>query len=194
MNSALVIVSFLVLFSVCEYIYRVGYCSRLVARKVVHIVSGGLTIGATYIISFEQITLIAIGFAVVLLYVHNKPTLSSITTSDHGSFGSFLMPLGIAVCAMIFPTPGVFIPAIAVLTVADGMAGFFTMGIKHSLLFFALTLFVLQAFFSNQDITRGAQLLVIAAVVTIIEALSPKGSDNVTVPLVAALLVSSILV
>jgi len=107
------------------------------------------------------------------------------------TYGELFLPLGTLISFVICSgNKEIFVPSILVLTFADSFAGLVSNFYKQprkmfrgSLVFFAVSLVVLLST-SSADIWLA---LLISAALTLVERVSPLGSDNLTVPAAAAL-------
>lgn len=194
MKIFIVVIGFILVFSVGEVLFRFKVLTREHARKLIHVSSGIWTMCTPFFISFQEIFWIALGFSAFLAVLHGSNTFTSITKSQRKTFGVPLMPLGIALSAFIAPSDAIFNPAIAILTFADTAAGIIGKGTKKSAkgssAFFIVTcivLYVLPFVFQIPNFSNG-RVFFMAICLTLIEKYSPAGSDNFTIPVGASFL------
>ncbi len=117
--------------------------------------------------------------------------LTAIHAVTRKTYGEVFLPLGTLISFVICSgNKEIFVPSILVLTFADSFAGLVSNFYKQprkmfrgSLVFFAVSLVVLLST-SSADIWLA---LLISAALTLVERVSPLGSDNLTVPAAAAL-------
>lgn len=196
MNEAIVIFGFICIFVISEVLLRINLQAKESARKLTHMSSGIFTLFAPSLISYASIVWLAALFAVVLLLLQGNPLLSSITTAERRTYGTWLMPLGISAAAFLYPSNHLFLPAIAILTFADGLAGIVGRSspkktAEGSLAFFLVSFCILAVSLSAMrelSLLSLLQSILIALILTIIERLSRYGTDNLFLPIAAGAL------
>jgi len=197
MIYGLVIVGFLLIFVCGEWLWQHRTLSQEHARKFIHIICGVYTVLLPFVISYYAIAIIALGFTVLMIAMHNRTILKVITTANRTTFGTMLMPLGIAVTAWLFPQYFVFSTAIAILTFADSAAALFGRqggkSAQGSLMFFLVSVAVLVVASLLHGSMVSAHVITIALIATLIERYSYYGLDNFSVPLSTAFLITVLL-
>ncbi len=191
MNEAIVIFGFICIFVMSEVLLRMKLLVKESARKFTHIGSGIFTLFVPLLISYTSIVWLAGLFTVVLLLLQGNPLLSSITTAQRKTYGTWLMPLGISTAAFLYPSNSLFLPAIAVVTFADGLAGIVgrrssKKTVKGSIVFFLVSFCILGiSLYTMKELSVFSllQSLLIALMLTIIERLSSYGTDNLFLPI-----------
>jgi len=191
MNELIVVIAFACIFLGGEILLRTHCLNKEMARKFTHIASGIFTMVTPWLIPYSSIVWLAGLFSVVLLLLRGNPLLSSITTSERRTYGTWLMPLGIGVAAFLYPAHHLFLPSIAVVTLSDSLAGI--AGRKSpkktligSAVFFAITLCILLLQLSIQEqlmFLPFMRTILIALLLMIVERVSPYGTDNLLLPI-----------
>lgn len=175
---------------------KFGY-SPEITRRIVHVFSGLSTLldylllpGIWFVV---LITTSLIGIAASQKF----GWLTSVHSVKRHTFGEVFLPIGTLTTYWVsLDTNGLsdwryFIPALLIMTFADAASGITSDLLKlqrkswrGSLVFAAVTLAILISFG-----TELVQAVLFSLAITIVERLSKLGSDNLTVPLSAALLI-----
>lgn len=185
------------------------------ARKFVHIITATFVAFWPLFLSFYQIAIISLLFALAVVAIKKFKLLTSFKSVRRATYGEIWYALGIGVVAILFPNNAIFAIAILHMALADGFAAVVGVGlgkkaikyryrntnksIAGSLTFFAIS-FALNLtywFALKLDPSMGlgfspalpVLLSASAAIIlTFAEVVSPKGSDNVIVPVLAGTL------
>jgi dolichol kinase len=210
LNTILLAASFLGLFGIGELLYHLAKVRVEFTRKLVHIGTGFITLLFPILLNNHLYVLaLCTSFAIILVLSKRYGLLKSINAIDRDSFGSIAYPISVYGCYLCYSYYNnyifFYIP-ILVLALADpaaalcgkrwpygkyhigtetktlmGSSAFLVVAILTSLVCFRLNV--------RCDITH---VLVFSAFIgclcSVAEALSRKGWDNVTVPLVALFL------
>jgi dolichol kinase len=206
MNEVFVISGYLVIFAFSEHLYRSKKISQEAARKITHILSGSFTIFLPYLIPFDSISVIGIAFAILLFLMRGGVMLGSVCRSSRRTYGSWLMPLGIALTAYFFGNDRmIFQFAVGVVAFADSFAAIFGNSFSSRVIPFfdsRRTIFGTSAFFliaflisvlgfiSLHASHYVVYALLGAVILALVEFVSIRGTDNITVMLVSAYLFS----
>ncbi|MDF3028376.1 MAG: phosphatidate cytidylyltransferase [Fluviicola sp.] len=204
---------FLGLFGISELIHRITSTKVEHTRKLVHFGTGALTLlFPAYLTSSWSVLVLCASFAVILLFSLKYRFLPSINAIDRESHGSILYPLAVYSCFLLYEYHQYdlmfFYAPVLVLAISDPLAalfgkrwpkGEFTVG-KYSKTLMGCTAFLLSAFvvllglsyLFNKELSfmTAYQLVLVATGATLVEAVSGKGSDNLTIPLSVVLLLS----
>lgn len=204
---------FIGLFGLSELIHRTTSAKVEHTRKLVHFGTGILTLMfPVFLTSSWSVLILCASFAVILLLSLKYKFLPSINAIDRESHGSILYPLAVYSCFLVYEYYDrnlmFFYAPILVLAISDPMAalfgkrwpkGKFTVG-KDSKTLMGCSAFAISAFLIliglstlfNQEISFliGYQFLLVAIGTTIVEAVSGRGTDNLTIPLSVVLLLS----
>lgn len=184
-----------------EIVKRNFSLSANVTRRVTHI--GSALIAATAPLFLNQIIIVSacLLFAAAIFIGRQTTFFSSIHSVERKSFGDVYLPLGEAISAVVFLPHSVaaFQFGVLVMGISDPSAGligekygkhkirFFgsTKSIEGSAVFFICTL-ILTLFFVP---VFSYQLIIIAAILTIVEFLAIYGLDNLVLPILGAFLI-----
>lgn len=161
-------------------------------RRAVHIIIGTMGI-LGYLLGPIWLYALVIGaLTVILIILRAKGTLSSVTGVKRHSYGDVFLPLGLlAAIPLCAHNPSYYVVCIMITAYADSLCGIISdlqRKPKHtmagSLVFFLVT-FIIIALFTKIEWCQAAGLSLVLAVV---ENVSKKGSDNLTIPVAAGLL------
>ncbi|MGH7598690.1 MAG: DUF92 domain-containing protein [bacterium] len=210
--GTLLFVGMLVLLALAERLYR-RYPHRTEAlRKFIHIATGVAVLPAPWLFtSWVPIFIITAFFALANWWAIQHGKLKSIHEVSRASLGTFYYPLSYAVLLLLFWQRQVMILSIsfALMAFGDAIAGIIAgkvqqrkilplswdkKSLQGSVAMFACSAFLVAlglALFRHHDgLTFGSSILVAIAIgllATAAEAISYRGSDNLTVPLLSAL-------
>ncbi len=203
---SLIIALFTATFIFIELLQRYFKISKIVTRKTAHVVGAGGAATLPLFISFQQIAIVGTVFVGAMLVSKHRNIFASIHGAGRVTYGEVYMPLAVAITALLAPSALVFTYGCLVMAFADVAAEyigkkygkpyrntFFKTKTKQgSFAFFTVAAAVGSAALFVTSHTTGTSLLAaffVALVCTFVEAVSGKGSDNLTVPLaVTALL------
>ena len=198
--------SFLALFGVSELIHRFTSTKVELTRKLVHFGTGILTLlFPVFLTSSWSVLLLCTSFAVILLVSLRYSLLPSINAIERKSHGSILYPVAVYSCFLGYENMDhdlmLFYAPILLLAMCDPVAALFGkrwpigeyqigsdtktfMGSGAFLISALLVLTGLAIIFNEQfSFKFGYELLLSALSATIAEAVSGKGTDNLTIPL-----------
>jgi phytol kinase len=203
---------FLALFGIGELMYHVFHVKAELTRKWSHIGTGVLTLLFPIMLSSHwYVLLMCSSFAVLLVGSMKYGFLKSINAVDRDTLGSILYPVAVYFCFLSMgwsraEYTSFYLPILS-LAFADPMAalvgkkwGVKSFSIKgHSKTYLgslacAITAFVLcYTAIEAQWTTNGAMYVVAfsglyAAIIAIVEAVSIRGYDNLTIPVAGVLL------
>jgi dolichol kinase len=200
-----------ILFS--ELLYQRFKVNPEITRKIAHVLGTLSSISFVFLFdSYWYVLLMAVGFFALLIASKHKGIYKSIDQVGRKTMGSYLLPVSIFLMYFIYTLTNnqlYFIMPILILGISDPLAGLtgatlvknarqisiFGYRLQKtwvgSLCFFVATFIItiLTLYFydySSQNIIFAG--LYFALFLTIIEMLSIRGSDNLTVPLTTALL------
>lgn len=205
---------FLLILLLSELSYRLIFKDSEYTRKVSHAVTGCVTLAFPVFFTGQAEVLILGAFSFLLLYISKKAGIfHSIHRIERHSHGAILLPVAIYICYSISDwqdNKAYFILPVLILSISDPLAGLVgskvkstnwqifgpiaaTKTIAGSLSFFISALIILLIalpYFLNLElIILIIAAMVIAFVSCMIEMISGKGSDNLTVPLSVLILV-----
>jgi len=198
--------SFLALFGVSELIHRFSATKVELTRKLVHFGTGILTLMfPIFLTSSWSVLFLCASFAVILLVSLRYSLLPSINAIDRKSHGSILYPVAVYSCFLLYDYLEkdlmLFYAPILLLAICDPIAALFgkrwplgkyrigsdnkTMMGSSAFLISALIVLIGLAVIFNEELSFKLiyELLLTALIAAIAEALSGKGTDNLTIPL-----------
>lgn len=176
-------------FGALEWRVRAGSLSPENGRRVSHVAGCAYAIGIHAVLPMWGFVAVAGTFVVLMATSKLLRLLRSIHAVRRSTWGEVYMPLGMGIAALIVTDDQrAFVASIAILGLADVAAGLvgdvrgsLTKTWGGSVAFVAVTLVILLA--ARYGIVFSALLALGLAAV---ERLSPRGLDNVTIPVVCA--------
>jgi CDP-diglyceride synthetase len=194
---------FLIIFAIAEVLYHNIKCKAEISRKFVHVSSGIACLSFPFFLQTHWfVLLLCAGFILILMVSLQCNKLPSINNIGRKSYGSWLFPVSVYVCFLCFAhfhQYEYFYLPILILAVCDPIAalvgkkwkyGRYSMGVESKTAMgssaFLVSCFLILAFSFGMNIPLGKCLL-IAAIATTTEAVSKRGSDNLTIPAVVLL-------
>jgi phytol kinase len=218
LNPFFLALCFLVLFGFAEFLYHQKKVKAEITRKIVHIGTGLLTLlFPVFLNSHWQVLFLCSSFLIILLASLHFRLLPSINGISRVSHGSILFPIAVYACFLLYlyAQKGFvfFYLPVLILSICDPVAALtgkrFPFGkyringgnktIAGSLAFFVTSALVagLCLYFHQSGHFNIAYMLpsifLIACTTTAVEAVSTRGTDNITIPAVAALNLALIL-
>lgn len=195
LSAALILsAAFLGILVVPEAAVRRGKLSTDISRRLAHVLSGLFAVVMWGLFSpFVFLVCLLLLLAVITLS-YAKNVLRSVHNVKRKTKGEIYLPLGVLVAFIVADgNPAIFIPAVLIMAFADTAAGVAS-DIRRlgrpsragSALFFGIA-FAILIYFTATSVIGG---LIIAGILTIAEKVSPFGSDNLTVPFAAAVLLA----
>ncbi len=183
------------------------------ARKLVHIVIAIYAASWAFYLDGTVIALISVILVGVVIVVQKYPILHSFKTVKRMTYGEIWYPLGIGLSAILFTNPYIYAIAVLHMGLADGLAAVVGVGmgkeakrfkvrkqtksIAGTLVFITTSFVLYMAYwlaissvttFSQSVINAITISLSSAIIVAFVELISPKGSDNILVPIAAGML------
>lgn len=180
------------------------------SRKIVHMSVGVFVAFWPWVLEWWQIRVIALAFIVVILISKQFKVFRAIHDVKRNTVGEIGFAMAILLSSYLALTPWQFSMAILIMAVADGLAAL--VGVRYlqrkgqrytifgcnktwagSLTFFLVTsliIFAMHTYFvtgPNTDLLLAA-IIPMALILTVLEAVSAYGIDNISVPLAAILL------
>jgi len=164
-------------------------------RRIAHVLACLYAIASHAALPLWLFVLACSLFVLALVISRRMKVLTSVHTTRRASLGEVYLPVGIIISALagaLAADDAVFLATILVLALADVAAGVTGDLLRSesktrlgSLAFFAVSLLVVQA------CGFGVLLsLAVALVATLVERVSSRGTDNLTVPLAAGLMLA----
>jgi len=204
---AIIAVSLLLL--VAEKIQKNDKLNPEVTRKFIHITVGSFVAFWPFFMPHYVIYLICLAFITVIVATRIIGLFPSIHKVPRKTWGDVLFPVGMAGTLFLANDPWIFTAAILHLSVADGFAAlvgekygkrnaYKILGYKKTLAgnaaFFVISLVIISGLIwldpGNFASLTLPMLLLIPLFTTLVESLSVRGSDNILVPILLALVLN----
>jgi dolichol kinase len=205
-NEVILSASFLALFGLAEILYHFARVKVELTRKLVHLGTGILTLLFPLMLSNHWFVLLLCGsFAVILIVSLRFKLLPSINAIDRVSVGSLAYPVSVYCCYLVFQVEQedftyFYIP-ILTLAICDPIAaltgkrwpmGKYSIG-KETKTLMGSGMFLASALIVYISLTAALHPetsvlmlvwrgLIVAGIAAIAEAVSGKGTDNITIP------------
>ena len=190
---------FVLILVLCEFLYRKGVQVEY-TRKIAHSFSTLLCLSVPICFSSNWYALLFVIGSFSILYIgHKKQLLNSIHAVGRKTYGAFLLPLSIGIAyyiSLLLQNKLLFILPVIVLAISDPLACFFgktykskvlTSGktVTGTLVFFLSTLIISSSIllYQSAGIKSASIALGVSVITSGVELISPRGSDNLTIPL-----------
>lgn len=191
-----------------EYLWRRNLVRGEYARKYIHILAGIFVASWPYFMSMRQIQLVSVLALLVVIVSARLSIFNAINDVKRHTYGQYLYPIGVGLSALFANANWIFILAILFVALSDGMAAVignkwgaksaeYKMFGMHktyigSLAYvsFAYVSLGLAALLGGSQIIYQHQLVMLLwlpVVTTFLEAVTPYGLDNITIPLLVVL-------
>lgn len=206
LTIAVVFVTFCILVF-AEYLSRSRQIHAELTRKLVHVAVGTFVAFWPFFLSWRQIQLLSLAFFVVISLSIKFNIFRSIHAVKRSMTGELLFAIVIGLLATISSSPWVFMAAMLHLSVADGLAAVIGLGWGHKNGYkvfgrmksiagssaFLVTSFCILALYGlfSGSATSVLTLLWLPFIATLAENLAVRGTDNLVMPLLIALVLSS---
>ena len=202
-----------ILLLLCEFVIHICKLKGENARKLVHIVIAIYAASWAFYLPPTIIALISIILVSMVIVFQKYTILHSFKTVKRITYGEIWYPLGIGLSAILFTDSYVYAIAVLHMGLADGLAAVVGVGmgkeakrftvrkqtksIAGTLVFITTSFVLYMAYwlvissvpiFSQSVSNAIAISLSSAIIVAFVELLSPKGSDNILVPITAGML------
>jgi dolichol kinase len=185
---------FLAWFAAVEAFTRRLRVGRELSRKFVHLTSGLAAAAMPLVLTFRQIAALAVLFAVAMAASRRLRILRSVHEVERATWGEVCLPLGVAAAALIVPDAARYACAVATIAVSDVaacLAGRWLGGRRlprSAKTWTGSAAFFLTALVAGLVLLPGrpAGVLAVAVLTTAVEAVAPRGLDNLAVPMAAA--------
>lgn len=192
-----------------EFLWRKKIVSVEISRKMIHMGTGVLVAFLPFFVSWGEIQFLSTAFLAVILFSARFKVLKSIHSVKRVTKGEVLYAVGIGICAFLEPTAWIFTVAILHLALADALAA--VIGTKWgrrtrytllshgksllgSMVFFYVSMMIFLGVILVQPEANLPSvyllLVVLPTLLTMLENISWYGLDNVTVPVMAIVLLS----
>jgi len=203
---AAVFVVFLILVF-AEYLSRYKGVHSELTRKLVHIMVGIFVAFWPFFLSWRQIQLLSVMFVIVVAISIRLNIFRSIHAVSRNALGELLFGLIVGILALIVDSEWIFAAAMLHLSLADGLAAIVgllygegntykvlghTKSMAGSIAFFFTSVMIMVAYAIFSDASYGAMTLIgLPIMATIAENFSIKGTDNLVIPMLVALVLTS---
>lgn len=206
---ASITIFFLVTF---ELLARKNIISKSLSRKLLHITTGFVVVYSPFVLqSFWIVTFIGIAFSVTNYILIKRKVLKQINDTQTVNFGIFYYPLSFLICILLFWNVNKFIISLSFLifSIGDALAAlvgnssttkYFTRITKEPKTFNGAITFILSSFFllwivrltlwknfnfiDYDWLSFSFLALIFSLLGGITEAISTKGTDNLSLPIV----------
>lgn len=203
---AVVAIVFLILIF-AEYLSRYKGVHSELTRKIVHVLVGMFVAFWPFFLSWGQIQFLSALFLIVVIVSVKLRIFNSIHAVTRNTMGEVLFAVVIGLLAFICTDPWIFAAAMLHLSLADGLAA--VVGLAYgegnsyrifgrnkslagSLAFFFTSVSIMLWYLSFSNTSPSAvSVLWLPIAATIAENLSGEGTDNLVVPLLIALVLTS---
>lgn len=202
---AIVVVFLILIFA--EYLSRYKGVHSELTRKLVHILVGMFVAFWPLFLSWQQIQVLAVLFLVAVLLSIRYKVFNSIHAVSRNSLGEVLFAVVIGILAFIANDEWIFAAAMLHLSLADGLAAVIglaygehnsyrilgrTKSLAGSLAFFFTSAIIMIWYVAfSADTASAVSLLWLPVLATVAENISGEGTDNLVVPLLVALVLTS---
>lgn len=179
-----------------------GLIKNETARKLIHFAHALVIAGWPIFIGYWLVILAEIAFLAVVILADEYKLFHSLRRIGRKTWGEIFYPLGVIILALLTPPTWLFVAAIMLLGLADAAAALVgkrfkgmsyviyghTKTVAGSSAFFVVAAIVMTItmFLSPVDISTvrvWQAIILIPLITTIVENVSPWGSDNLTVPI-----------
>lgn len=206
MNTFLLSAAFLILFALAEFLFRVVKIQGEVTRKIVHIGTGILTMLFPILVDNHWLVLfLCASFAVILTLSLRFHFLKGINTIDRKSHGSISYPVAVYLSYLFYEFHSnhnllFFYLPVLTMAIADPMAAFIgkktrfipvrifgenkTIGGFLGFFFTSIGITItLTYFFPDSGFNQIVLIIICALSSALTELYTPRGLDNITIPL-----------
>jgi len=182
---------------------------REAGRKFIHILSAIWVSFWPFFLSFKTIAVLAFVLLAGVVLTRRLKVSKSIHTIERLSSGDLLFPVGIGLASLLTTNKWIFCAAMLQIGLADGLAGLIgrhynmgkyrVMGSTKSVLgtatFASVSMLIMLWLINYSDSGLSVRilpfaLLVVTPIITVAENISPRGTDNITVPVMTIFLLS----
>lgn len=199
---------------ISEIAARKKWISELIGRKLLHLFAGVVVLRIITIVNEQLVlTIIGLSFTIFLFVIIETGILKEVNSAGRKSWGIVLFPFSFSILVFFSDSSLVIAKlSFAIMTFSDSLAAlcgilfakktYYLGSDKKSYLgssiFFISTITILSIYFfitlSQFTLIFLIQILIISFILMIIEAISAKGSDNLFVPIFAAILIKLVLI
>jgi dolichol kinase len=179
-----------------------------VARKTIHISVAVFAAFWPYYLSYKKIDFIAVAFIIVIIASHFLGLFQSIKQVKRISLGDYFFPIGILIVGLVAPRKEIFTVAMLCVGLSDGFAaligqkygrhnryktfnGFKSLAGSLTVFVLSLVIVVLVNYFAGMNLPI-ISLFFMPLGVSIVEAISPFGVDDLLIPITVLLILNAL--
>lgn len=205
--ALLAVAAVFVVLVLAEYLARFKGVHSELTRKMVHILVGIFVAFWPFFLSWSQIQLLSLAFLVVVLVSVKLHIFKAIHAVQRNAVGEVMFAMVIGLLAVIVTDKWVFAAAMLHLSIADGLAAVVGLGwgehngykvfghsksIAGSLAFFFSSMAIMLGYVAFSGATANPMaLLWLPVAATITENIAVHGTDNMVIPLLVGLVLTS---
>ncbi|HSX29530.1 MAG TPA: hypothetical protein VLE73_03145 [Candidatus Saccharimonadales bacterium] len=207
MLTALAILVVFLILVFAEYLSRYKGVHSELTRKMVHVLVGAFVAFWPFFLSWRSIQAISVAFLIIVLVSIKLDIFGSIHAVKRSAMGEVLFAVIIGLLAFIVDDKWIFAVAMLHLSLADGFAAVAglawgedssyrimgrTKSVVGSLTFFftSFAIMIAYALFSGNQ-HSAVSIIWLPVMATITENIAGEGTDNIAVPMLVALVLSS---
>lgn len=207
MLAVLAVAAVFIILVFAEYLSRFRGMHSELTRKFVHIFVGVFVAFWPFFLTWQQIQALSLAFFVVVLASVKWNIFRSIHTVQRDAMGEIMFAMIIGILAVIATDKWIFAAAMLHLSLADGFAAIVGLGwgehssykvfghsksIAGSLAFFFSSVCIMICYVAFSHATASATLLLwLPIAATITENIAVHGTDNMVIPLLVGLVLTS---
>lgn len=190
-----------------EIMWHIRLLRREAGRKFIHILSAIWVAFWPFFLSFQTITLLSIVLLVGVVVTRKLKVGRSIHSIERLTSGDILFPVGIVLASLLTTNKWLFCASLLHIGLADGLAGLIgrhynlgkykilgnTKSVLGTATFAVVSIAILVWLFKYSEanlplIALPFALILVPPITAFAENISPRGSDNISVPLLTSLL------
>jgi phytol kinase len=207
MLALLAVVSVFLVLVFAEYLSRYKGVHSELTRKLVHILVGIFVAFWPFFLSWQQIQFLSLAFLIVVGISIKLNIFRSIHAVQRNAVGEVLFALVIGILAFIVTDKWIFAAAMLHLSLADGLAAVVGLGwgehntykilghtksVAGSVAFFICSMLIMIVYVAFSKATGNAvDLLWLPVAATVAENIAVQGTDNLVIPLLVGLVLTS---
>jgi dolichol kinase len=166
------------------------------ARKIVHMASGVAAACLPLVMSFRTIVVLALAFVPFMVVSRRLDLFPAVHRVERTTLGEVWFPLGVALAAAAVPHRGAFVFGVLVMGLSDAFASLAgrRFGRRGYAVLGATKTYVGNAAFFGTTLVLGlaagggVAAVTVAAALTVVEGVLGRGTDNLVLPVTAAVL------
>lgn len=206
-TMVLTVFAVFVILLVCEFWWQKKQADDEFSRKTVHITIGSFVAFWPFFLTWHQIEFLSLAFLAVISISKYLHLFEAIHSVQRPTLGELFFAAAVGAVALITDDKWVYTAALLQMSLADGLAAvvgtrfggrhkYLVFGYPKSLLgtttFFVVSMAILITLNHRLPESLGPGLILgTSLLATLIENIGVKGADNLLVPLVVALILSS---